>query len=251
MLHPALPRLSGPRDLRRATSRARRACSRFVLNGGGEAARAALIDALELFGIGYSWGGFESLALPVDPAAAIAPRPRWRGGRPLVRLQHRPGGSRRPDRRSRTRALPRFGQHMSGSTYEPRSALSASLAGMADQPAGRAASALESAIAVGRFVGGRDAAVLGAAALDRPRARRGLGSATRHTMPRASASASPASAATAVAALMLAMLLAAWPWQPIGGAGDRPRARRWQWRSLPMSCCARCICPAGSPGRGR
>ena len=30
--------------------------------------RDALIDALELFGIGYSWGGFESLALPVDPA---------------------------------------------------------------------------------------------------------------------------------------------------------------------------------------
>ena len=27
-----------------------------------------MIDALNLFGIGYSWGGFESLALPVDPA---------------------------------------------------------------------------------------------------------------------------------------------------------------------------------------
>lgn len=39
----------------------------FVLKGGSEAARAALIDALSLFGIGYSWGGFESLAIPVDP----------------------------------------------------------------------------------------------------------------------------------------------------------------------------------------
>ncbi|MDE2404477.1 MAG: cystathionine beta-lyase [Sphingomonadales bacterium] len=41
----------------------------FVLAGGTSAARDALIDALRLFGIGYSWGGFESLATPVDPAA--------------------------------------------------------------------------------------------------------------------------------------------------------------------------------------
>jgi cystathionine beta-lyase len=41
----------------------------FVLKGGDAAARARLLDALELFGIGYSWGGFESLALPIDPAA--------------------------------------------------------------------------------------------------------------------------------------------------------------------------------------
>ncbi len=40
----------------------------FVLKGGTSAARDAFIDALSLFGIGYSWGGFESLATPVDPA---------------------------------------------------------------------------------------------------------------------------------------------------------------------------------------
>ena len=40
----------------------------FVLKGGTATARARLIDQLELFGIGYSWGGYESLALPVDPA---------------------------------------------------------------------------------------------------------------------------------------------------------------------------------------
>jgi cysteine-S-conjugate beta-lyase len=40
----------------------------FVLKGGTSAARDGLIDALALFGIGYSWGGFESLATPVDPA---------------------------------------------------------------------------------------------------------------------------------------------------------------------------------------
>ena len=38
----------------------------FVLKGGDDAARCRLIDALKLFGIGYSWGGFESLALPFD-----------------------------------------------------------------------------------------------------------------------------------------------------------------------------------------
>lgn len=39
----------------------------FTFRGGTAAARNAFIDALELFGIGYSWGGFESLALGVHP----------------------------------------------------------------------------------------------------------------------------------------------------------------------------------------
>ena len=39
----------------------------IVLKGGSDAARSALIDGLRLFGIGFSWGGFESLALPIDP----------------------------------------------------------------------------------------------------------------------------------------------------------------------------------------
>ena len=37
------------------------------LRGGDLAARDRLIDALSLFGIGYSWGGFESLALGSHP----------------------------------------------------------------------------------------------------------------------------------------------------------------------------------------
>ena len=40
----------------------------FVLNGGSAASGAAIVDNLDLFGIGYSWGGFESLALPFDAA---------------------------------------------------------------------------------------------------------------------------------------------------------------------------------------
>ena len=58
----------------------------FVLDGGGERARAALIDTLDHFGIGYSWGGYESLALPVDPHRyRSATTPDFAG--PLVRLQ--------------------------------------------------------------------------------------------------------------------------------------------------------------------
>jgi len=49
----------------------------FVFAGGTAPARNAFIDALNLFGIGYSWGGFESLAVPVDPAAirSVTPWP--------------------------------------------------------------------------------------------------------------------------------------------------------------------------------
>lgn len=39
----------------------------IVLRGADAAARARFIDALALFGIGYSFGGYESLVIPVDP----------------------------------------------------------------------------------------------------------------------------------------------------------------------------------------
>jgi cysteine-S-conjugate beta-lyase len=42
----------------------------FILKGGDAAARARFVDALELFGIGFSWGGYESLVIPFDPARA-------------------------------------------------------------------------------------------------------------------------------------------------------------------------------------
>ncbi len=39
-----------------------------VLRGSDPAGRARFIDALELFGIGFSWGGYESLVIPFDAA---------------------------------------------------------------------------------------------------------------------------------------------------------------------------------------
>ena len=49
----------------------------FTFRGGDGAARDRFIDALALFGIGYSWGGFESLAVPADPAPyrSVSPWP--------------------------------------------------------------------------------------------------------------------------------------------------------------------------------
>lgn len=40
----------------------------FTFRDADASARARFLDALELFGIGFSWGGYESLAIPVDPA---------------------------------------------------------------------------------------------------------------------------------------------------------------------------------------
>jgi cystathionine beta-lyase len=74
VLHPALPDCPGheywKRDFTGSTG-----LFAFELKGADEAARAAFVDALELFGIGYSWGGFESLALPVNPVRTVSRPP--------------------------------------------------------------------------------------------------------------------------------------------------------------------------------
>ena len=57
----------------------------FVMQGGDRAARDRLIDALDLFGIGYSWGGYESLALGVHPERDRAVMP-WPADNFAVRL---------------------------------------------------------------------------------------------------------------------------------------------------------------------
>ena len=85
VLHPALPTCPGHDHFVRDFNGSSGLFS-FVLNGGDEAARAALIDGLAHFGIGYSWGGFESLALPVDPQRYRTVTRRADAG-PLVRLQ--------------------------------------------------------------------------------------------------------------------------------------------------------------------
>lgn len=84
VFHPALPDCAGHAHFLRDFKGSSGLFS-FELNGGTDQARAAMIDGLELFGIGYSWGGFESLALPVDPQRyRTATTPAFNG--PLVRL---------------------------------------------------------------------------------------------------------------------------------------------------------------------
>jgi len=57
----------------------------FALRGGDEQARDRFVDSLRLFGIGYSWGGFESLAVPAEPEPVRTATHAGYGG-PLVRL---------------------------------------------------------------------------------------------------------------------------------------------------------------------
>jgi cystathionine beta-lyase len=80
VLHPALPDCPGHEYWKRDFKGSSGLFS-FELHG-GDAARVALVDRLELFGIGYSWGGFESLAIPVDPVRTASKPP----ARNLVRL---------------------------------------------------------------------------------------------------------------------------------------------------------------------
>ena len=85
VLHPAFPDCPGhahfERDFRGASG-----LFSFVLNGGDDAARSALIDGLDLFGIGFSWGGYESLAVPTDPHRYRTVTERRDAG-PMIRLQ--------------------------------------------------------------------------------------------------------------------------------------------------------------------
>jgi cystathionine beta-lyase len=57
----------------------------FELDG-DDAARVRLVDALDHFGIGFSWGGFESLALPIDPERCRSAT-RWETPGKIIRLQ--------------------------------------------------------------------------------------------------------------------------------------------------------------------
>lgn len=84
VLHPALPACPGHEYWQRDFTGTGGLFS-FILKGGSAKARDALIDALDHFGIGYSWGGYESLAVPSDPgkwrSATV-----WQAEGPGVRL---------------------------------------------------------------------------------------------------------------------------------------------------------------------
>ncbi|NUR45440.1 MAG: cystathionine beta-lyase, partial [Sphingomonas sp.] len=82
VLHPALPDCPG-HDIWRRDFNGSSGLFSFELKDGDAAKRAKFIDSLTLFGIGYSWGGYESLVLAVDPVRTASKPP----AQNLVRLQ--------------------------------------------------------------------------------------------------------------------------------------------------------------------
>ena len=68
VLHPGLPDDPGHAIWRRDFSGASGLFS-VILKPASKAAVAAMLDGLDLFGLGYSWGGYESLVIPFDCAS--------------------------------------------------------------------------------------------------------------------------------------------------------------------------------------
>ena len=84
VLHPALPTDPGHaiwcRDFRGASG-----LFSIVLQPASHEALARMLDGLKLFGMGYSWGGFESLILPFDPSV-YRTATKWKAEGPALRL---------------------------------------------------------------------------------------------------------------------------------------------------------------------
>jgi cysteine-S-conjugate beta-lyase len=84
VIHPALPSDPGHAVWTRDFTGSSGLFS-IVLKPVARAKVAAMLDGLELFGMGYSWGGFESLILPFDPSA-YRTATKWKAEGPAIRL---------------------------------------------------------------------------------------------------------------------------------------------------------------------
>ena len=85
VLHPAFPSHPGhaiwKRDFKGASG-----LFSVILHGVSEKALAAFLDGLELFGMGYSWGGYESLVVPFD-CSTYRTATTWNPGGTALRFQ--------------------------------------------------------------------------------------------------------------------------------------------------------------------
>jgi cystathionine beta-lyase len=84
VLHPALPGDPGHAIWKRDFLGASGLFS-FVLKPATMRAVAAMLDGLELFGMGFSWGGYESLIIPFDPTS-YRTTTRWQAEGPALRI---------------------------------------------------------------------------------------------------------------------------------------------------------------------
>jgi len=84
VLYPALPGSRG-HDLWRRDFRAASGLFGVVLQPVAKERIDAMLDGFELFGMGWSWGGFESLVIPTWPER-VRTATRWDAGGPTLRL---------------------------------------------------------------------------------------------------------------------------------------------------------------------
>ena len=85
VLHPALPDCPG-HDIWNRDFLGSSGLFSIILNPCPHKAIAAMLDGLELFGMGYSWGGFESLVIPFD-CSTYRTATQWNPGGPALRFQ--------------------------------------------------------------------------------------------------------------------------------------------------------------------
>lgn len=84
VLHPALPACPG-HDIWKRDFLGSSGLFSVILKPTSENAVAAMLDGLELFGIGASWGGYESLVTPFD-CASYRSASTWNPGGPALRF---------------------------------------------------------------------------------------------------------------------------------------------------------------------
>ena len=84
VLHPALPSFAG-HDLWKRDFCGSSGIFSIVLKENSTKAAFSFLDALQIFGLGYSWGGYESLAVHVSVADRTIAKGNYAG--PIIRLQ--------------------------------------------------------------------------------------------------------------------------------------------------------------------
>jgi len=84
VLHPALPGTPGHEIFKRDFTGSSGLFS-VILKPCSDQQVAAMLDGLELFGMGYSWGGYESLIVPSNIAKARTAKP-WKTDGPMLRI---------------------------------------------------------------------------------------------------------------------------------------------------------------------
>ena len=84
MLHPALESYPG-HDIWKRDFKGSSGLFSIILKPCSDQALAAMLDGLALFGMGYSWGGFESLVIPFN-CATYRTATRWEPGGHALRF---------------------------------------------------------------------------------------------------------------------------------------------------------------------